>query len=326
MCGLSLKRLNIFLSRASFHVVLCKAKACEKSAHKVMEILHFFSTLHVTETHETLLHKRTRITKKEEPNEEERMKEQTSSKSSSPSVCLCFHGFSQNGLVFRQRTGSIRTKKLKREYEFVFLDAPHCVDGVFDEDVNDEKNIEKRENEKTAMETMRSWWLAGENVSSGATKAKDGSWIRPAKSTKIVRLEETVALIENALKEHEGRVRALVGFSQGATLIGILKRVKPELFENVRRVVSVAGFDPLDARFYEKDGFVIDVPSMHVHGKNDALVTRDRSDRLRDKFYNKAKSVVFEHEGGHGVPTSREFREAFEKFLLMIPDGEGKDE
>jgi hypothetical protein len=35
---------------------------------------------------------------------------------------------------------------------------------------------------------------------------------------------------------------------------------------------------------------------------------------------------VFEHEGGHGVPTSREFREAFEKFLLMIPDGEGKDE
>ena len=203
------------------------------------------------------------------------------------------------------------------------------MDGVFDVDVNDEKNIEKRENEETAMGTMRSWWLAGENVSSGATKAKDGSWIRPAKSEKIVRLEESVALIENALKEHEGRVRALVGFSQGATLIGILKRVKPELFENVRRVVSVAGFDPLDARFYEKDGFdeksVIDVPSMHVHGKNDALVTRDRSDRLRDKFYNQEKSVVFEHEGGHGVPSSREFREAFEKFLL-IPDGEGKDE
>lgn len=281
-------------------------------------------------TKETLSHKRARRTKREDSNdEEERMKKQraSSSSQSSQKVCLCFHGFSQNGLVFRQRTGSIRTKTLKREYEFVFLDAPHRVDGVFDvDDVNDEKNIEKRENE----ETMRSWWLAGENVSSGATKAKDGSWIRPAKSTKIVRLEETVALIENALKEHEGRVRALVGFSQGATLIGILNRVKPELFENVRRVVSVAGFDPLDARFYEKDGFdeksvVIDVPSMHVHGKNDALVTRDRSDRLRDKFYNKEKSVVFEHEGGHGVPTSREFREAFEKFLL-IPDGEGKDE
>ena len=73
------------------------------------------------------------------------MKKQASSSKSSH-VCLCFHGFSQNGLVFRQRTGSIRTKKLKREYEFVFLDAPHCVDGVFDVDVSDEKNIEKREN------------------------------------------------------------------------------------------------------------------------------------------------------------------------------------
>jgi predicted esterase len=324
--GLSLKRLDIFLTRASFRVVLCKAKACEKSARKGTEMLHFFSTLHASQKKRFHTHKRARRTKREDSkDEEERMKKQhaSSSSKSSQKVCLCFHGFSQNGLVFRQRTGSIRTKTLKREYEFVFLDAPHRVDGVFDvDDVNDEKNIEKRENE----ETMRSWWLAGENVSSGATKAKDGSWIRPAKSTKIVRLEETVALIENALKEHEGRVRALVGFSQGATLIGILNRVKPELFENVRRVVSVAGFDPLDARFYEKDGFVIDVPSMHVHGKNDALVTRDRSDRLRDKFYNKEKSVVFEHEGGHGVPTSREFREAFEKFLLMIPDGEGKDE
>ena len=105
-------------------------------------------------------------------------------------------------------------------------------------------------------------------------------------------------------------MRALVGFSQGATLIGILNRVKPELFENVRRVVSVAGFDPLDAVLRERRLWTkkaIDAPSMHVHGKNDALVTRDRSDRLRDKFYNKEKSVVFEHEGGHGVPTSREF-------------------
>lgn len=311
-----------------------KRKRVRKVRKKGTEMLHFFSTLHASQKKRFHTHKRARRTKREDSkDEEERMKKQHASSSSSKSsqkVCLCFHGFSQNGLVFRQRTGSIRTKTLKREYEFVFLDAPHRVDGVFDvDDVNDEKNIEKRENEETAMGTMRSWWLAGENVSSGATKAKDGSWIRPAKSTKIVRLEETVALIENALKEHEGRVRALVGFSQGATLIGILKRVKPELFENVRRVVSVAGFDPLDARFYEKDGFdeksVIDVPSMHVHGKNDALVTRDRSDRLRDKFYNKEKSVVFEHEGGHGVPSSREFREAFEKFLL-IPDGEGKDE
>ena len=141
-------------------------------------------------TKETLSHKRARRTKRGFKRRGGKDEETTRLLLLSIlGVCLCFHGFSQNGLVFRQRTGSIRTKTLKREYEFVFLDAPHRVDGVFDvDDVNDEKNIEKREHE----ETMRSWWLAGENVSSGATKAKDGSWIRPAKSTKIVRLEETV--------------------------------------------------------------------------------------------------------------------------------------
>ena len=225
-------------------------------------------------------------------------------------ICLCFHGFSQNGVVFRQRTGSVRTKKLKTEYDFVFVDAPHRVDGVFDDD---------DDNEKEGGGDARSWWLAGENVESGVSKASDGTWVRPAKSQKIVSWEESLKAIEDAVKENEGRVDAFVGFSQGATLIAILKRVKPEIFSGVKRVVSVAGFDPLDARFYESEA-KIDVPSMHVHGKNDALVTRDRSDRLREQFYDADKAIVFEHDGGHGVPTSKEFREAFEKFLSIPPD------
>jgi predicted esterase len=223
-------------------------------------------------------------------------------------ICLCFHGFSQNGVAFRQRTGSVRTKKLKREYDFVFVDAPHSVDGVFDDDDKDEGGGD-----------ARSWWLAGENVESGVSKASDGTWVRPAKSQKIVSWEESAKAIEDAVKENEGRVDAFVGFSQGATLIAILKRVKPEIFAGVKRVVSVAGFDPLDARFYDSEA-KIDVPSMHVHGKNDALVTRDRSDRLREQFYDADKAIVFEHDGGHGVPTSKEFREAFETFLSIPPD------
>jgi len=239
-------------------------------------------------------------------------------------TCLCFHGFSQNGVVFRQRTGSARTKKLKREYDFVFVDAPHRVDGVFDDDDDDDdekegKNEGKRTEEEKGGGDARSWWLAGENVESGVSKASDGTWVRPAKSQKIVSWEESAKAIEDAVKENEGRVDAFVGFSQGATLIAILKRVKPEIFAGVKRVVSVAGFDPLDARFYDSEA-KIDVPSMHVHGKNDALVTRDRSDRLREQFYDADKAIVFEHDGGHGVPTSKEFREAFEKFLSIPPD------
>jgi predicted esterase len=246
-------------------------------------------------------------------------------------TCLCFHGFSQNGVVFRQRTGSVRTKRLKREYDFVFVNAPHRVDGVFDDDDEWEGKKEEESNDENKNEggrteekgggggDARSWWLAGENVESGVSKASDRTWVRPAKSQKIVSWEESAKAIEDAVKENEGRVDAFVGFSQGATLIAILKRVKPEIFAGVKRVVSVAGFDPLDARFYDSEA-KIDVPSMHVHGKNDALVTRDRSDRLREQFYDADKAIVFEHDGGHGVPTSKEFREAFETFLSIPPD------
>jgi predicted esterase len=61
----------------------------------------------------------------------------------------------------------------------------------------------------------------------------------------------------------------------------------------------------------------VESKSLHVHGANDALVTRDRCDRLRDLFYDAENASTFEHEGGHGVPTSKQFREAFETFLLQ---------
>ena len=156
------------------------------------------------------------------------------------------------------------------------------------------------------METMRSWWLAGENVSSGATKAKDGSWIRPAKSTKIVRLEETVALIENALKEHEGRVRALVGFSQGATLIGILKRVKPELFENVRRVVSVAGFDPLDEE--EDTNFTTTTTNTTSKAAANAFFDDSIVERIKLMKQVEDESLMTMNTGGGGLSERRNIR------------------
>ena len=180
----------------------------------------------------------------------------------------------------------------------------------------------------TNCSSHRSWWLAGENVESGATKATDAAWVRPAKSRKIVGLEDSVELVRETFVKTEGEVRALVGFSQGATFIALLRRKLPELFKNVRKVVSIAGFDPLDEEAYaaaidddDDDGKGVKVKveskSLHVHGANDALVTRDRCDRLRDLFYDAENASTFEHEGGHGVPTSKQFREAFETFLLQ---------
>jgi hypothetical protein len=43
---------------------------------------------------------------------------------------LCLHGFTQNGRVFRERTGSVR-KALKSRVDFVFVDGPHSAAGAF---------------------------------------------------------------------------------------------------------------------------------------------------------------------------------------------------
>ena len=108
-------------------------------------------------------------------------------------------------------------------------------------------------------------------------------------------LEDSVELVRETFVKTEGEVRALVGFSQGATFIALLRRKLPELFKNVRKVVSIAGFDPLDEEAYaaaidddDDDGKGVKVKveskSLHVHGANDALVTRDRCDRLETFF------------------------------------------
>ena len=45
---------------------------------------------------------------------------------------LCLHGFLQSGEVFWSRIGSLR-KGLKSRAEFIVVDAPHKIDGSFDE-------------------------------------------------------------------------------------------------------------------------------------------------------------------------------------------------
>ena len=96
------------------------------------------------------------------------------------------------------------------------------------------------------------------------------------------------------------------------------------IFEkNIKAIVSIAGFDPLDDKFRvegDKKNAIIRCKSLHCHGKNDLLVPLKRTERLRDMYYAAACVENFEHEGGHGVPTSKEFREKFESFLLDIVD------
>ncbi|KAJ2536097.1 Family of serine hydrolases 3 [Coemansia sp. RSA 1933] len=94
------------------------------------------------------------------------------------------------------------------------------------------------------------------------------------------------------------------------------------LIESVRSLQPLkfamffAGFYP-DMPQFEKllvgGAEKINVPSLHMVGKNDAVVPMERGRELAERAF--AEAVVMEHEGGHFVPCNAEWRGRYQEFL-----------
>ena len=209
---------------------------------------------------------------------------------------LALHGFSQDAHTFRGKLGAVR-KALKSTCELTFLNAPHSVEGAFDDDAGADSSASA-----PSTSQSRAWFTSGENARCGARKASDEGWTRPAMSTSYVGFEETVALARDALAANGGEFDGILGFSQGSTAAVALLAAIPEL-RRAKFVALVAGFSPRDEDMLAsiRNAAPFTTPSLHIHGDADALVTRERVCELA-KFFNAPE--FFFHEGAHGVPTS----------------------
>lgn len=234
---------------------------------------------------------------------------------------LCLHGFTQNGETFRQRTGSIR-KQLKKKIDFVFIDAPHDASGAFGDD------------DASALGTAgdgvgpRAWWLVGENAAASVaatraarddddgddpTTSSSAAPVRPVQSRQMRGWDDAAAVIADAV-EMFGPFDGVLGFSQGASAAALALALVPSLRDTVRFAVLFSGFEPMDpAATAALHAARITVRSMHVHGHADRMVSRERTEALARSF---AHPEFFFHEGGHGVPLSKEFRDALRSFAL----------
>ena len=158
-----------------------------------------------------------------------------------------------------------------------------------------------------------------------ATKPK----VRPAASTCMVGWEATAGVIRSAVTEH-GPFTGVVGFSQGASTAALALATMPEL-ASVKWTVLFSGFEPRDARVSDwlhtsntgAEGdteerlyspAIKNIRSLHVHGVKDTMVTKDRTEALMRAF--EETPALFEHDGGHGVPSSKPFRDAMKQFVL----------
>jgi len=243
---------------------------------------------------------------------------------------LCLHGFTQNGETFRQRTGSIR-KQLKKKIDFVFIDAPHDASGAFGDD------------DASALGTAgdgvgpRAWWLVGENAAasvaatraardddddgdddSAPTTSSSAAPVRPVQSRQMRGWDDAAAVIADAV-EMFGPFDGVLGFSQGASAAALALALVPSLRDTVRFAVLFSGFEPMDpAATAALHAARITARSMHVHGHADRMVSRERTEALARSF---ADPEFFFHEGGHGVPLSKEFRDALRSFALDTGTG-----
>lgn len=193
---------------------------------------------------------------------------------------LCLHGYAQNAEIFRDRSGGFRKPLRKNMYEM------HYVDGLFGctKDGEDEA-------EADADPLRRAWWRG-----SSAELSYKG-W------------DESHQLLTQ-LWLREG-FDGVIGFSQGAAAAAMLCAEWKPMFG-----MFVSGFVPRDRHAAAALlAGVRDVPTLHVFGESDELVTPERSRALADLF-DGASIIV--HEGGHMIPSSAHVRTQVFSFLDSV--------
>ena len=247
---------------------------------------------------------------------------------------LCLHGYMQNADVFRKRTGALR-RALKSTCEFVFLDAPYLIEKKKKKDDDDDDDDEEERVEKDDVDEGRAWFLAKENQ---RTRDDEKEKVRPSMSHEYTGWEEARAAICSAIvrEDNNGIIDGILGFSQGATAAALYlageRRIQHH--EPIRFAVLFSGFYPRDESYANillenasGDGDDDDMRSMaqkckplvpfslHVTGKSDTFVAFERSKLLAECFSSREE---YQHQGGHGIPTDKVFRDTLKRFVSDI--------
>ncbi|XP_047491263.1 esterase CG5412-like [Penaeus chinensis] len=207
---------------------------------------------------------------------------------------LCLHGYGQNANVFQEKLGGFR-RFVKHLASFSFLSAPHPLDSPI--------SVEKVEE--------RAWWL----------KKDENEMI-------IYRgFEESVLAIERHVQSC-GPFDGILGFSQGATMVGLLCGLKQQkkLNFDFKFAILFAGFCSRSQAHQEIYKEQIILPSLHVIGETDQIIPIEEGERLTGHFLN---PTILRHKGGHHVPSSGPqkdvYRDSYRQFLESFTSNENGD-
>jgi ribosome-binding ATPase len=214
-----------------------------------------------------------------------------------PSILL-LHGGHQTGQLLLGRVSKLRQQLAKRGWHLV---AP---DGLFESKSGSTTNREQDDS------SMRVWWRREAHYRDDLTA--------------------TLSQIQELWRQHD--FCGIMGFSQGAQLAHILaishicslqqqqqgEEHTAACLPGLKFVIMVAGCDPpfpkeLVPLWSKADHDVaIPLPSLHVWGSTDRLITPHLSETL-SRQYN--EPVLHIHEGGHHVPMRADNVRAYVSFI-----------
>eukprot|EP01108_Squamamoeba_japonica_P007100 TRINITY_DN5901_c0_g1_i2.p1 TRINITY_DN5901_c0_g1~~TRINITY_DN5901_c0_g1_i2.p1 ORF type:complete len:247 (-),score=49.42 TRINITY_DN5901_c0_g1_i2:212-952(-) len=177
---------------------------------------------------------------------------------------LCIHGYTQNGTVFRSKSGAFRSR-VGSLADFEFIDAPHLLP--------DDETMQRR-----------TWWRSSDD---GKTYGE---------------LDGTLSYLSSVL--HDGAYDGVLGFSQGAVVAQVMLAAAGDKefdvngeFAKLRFGVLVSGFLPRATRLQRLlTDDKVQVPVLISLGEKDTLVPPEGS---RGMARVNADSTVIEHVGGH---------------------------
>eukprot|EP00934_Nitzschia_sp_Nitz4_P009047 Nitzschia sp. Nitz4//scaffold158_size52425//28445//31267//NITZ4_006859-RA/size52425-processed-gene-0.8-mRNA-1//1//CDS//3329537513//9037//frame0 len=203
-------------------------------------------------------------------------------------LVLLLHGNRQTGQILLGRLDRLE-RRLSKEchVEILAPDAPFVVQ-------DDNKNGEEARH-------LLTWWERQDDEYQG--------------------LDETLRMLQQSTWNND-RVVGIIGFSQGARLtylLSLLHEANPqECFCNLQFTIVVSGYHaPLPPSSFlhpEQEGTRIRVPTLHVWGLGDTLVTPDQSESLVS-LYQQAETHV--HPGKHFVPTKGPDLQVYMDFIVQ---------
>ena len=227
---------------------------------------------------------------------------------------LMLHGYRQNEPVFKDKTGGVR-KKIKNLVEFVYCEAPNTAPlrTATTQPNLDEVDVAVSENEDKTEAATASASLTTKTTEK-AWFAKGVDQTEEERHSFTAQFEKTLDYLDE-LFATKGPFDGVWGFSQGATVASILSRIAEQndtcLLEpangrtniKFKFVIIAATYkspnEPELFRFFDTEK-KLSMPSLHIIGKNDLIVSSDKSLKFAEEHFSQPE--IYLHEFGHFIP------------------------